>query len=316
MYIVTNRNLQPRAKPTARFGKEFNENGPDELRLAEATKTAAGWQVRILGDTVRYKSKSMYASEQAFLKLQEHMRKQKRNCLLFVHGFNNDFKDVLERGWRLQETYDLEVIVFTWPADGRLTGATHYRSDKRDAVRSAPALDRTLEKLAGYFCKHEDQTLACRQRISLMMHSMGNYLFKNLMKSSIYHGETSIFDNVVLVAADVNNEGHAEWIDRVAYRRRLYVTINEDDKALRLSRLKVGDAQKARLGHFTQNLTAERAIYFDFTRALHVEDSHAYFEGKPLKNENVRRVFHEMFHGERAERDLEYNVHARTYQIP
>lgn len=326
MIIVTNRNLQPRSRPEHRFGKEFNRSGPDELRLAEAKKLRGKWQVDVPSDKVTFNGKAMFASEMLFLQLQERMRKRKRPCLFFVHGFNNDFESVLERGRQFERNYGVEVVAFTWPANGRggggllgsAGGAVSYKSDKRDATRSATALDRTLEKLNLCLNEHEDTTVRCNQRLSLLMHSMGNYLFKTLMKSSVYQGESALFDNIMLVAADVNNKDHEQWVDKIQYRRRLYITINEDDSALRLSRMKFGDKQLARLGHFTQNLNSRNAIYLDFTKSRAVnEASHAYFEGKPIReNARIRSTFRNMLRGERAERRLTYNTHSRTYRIP
>ncbi|MGL6231831.1 hypothetical protein ACSZMQ_12290 [Aeromonas rivipollensis] len=51
----------------------------------------------------------------------------------------------------------------------------------------------------------------CPFTINLMLHSMGNYLFKHLLGSSTYNANHLLFDNVVMVAADTNNEHHAEW---------------------------------------------------------------------------------------------------------
>ena len=314
MYLVTNRNLRPRAKPERRFGKRFNDAGPDELRLAEARRVGGGWKLEVLDDEVDHGGEPMLASEHAFLQLQDRMRRRRKHALFFVHGFNNDLEDVLKRARGLERNYGVEVIAFTWPANGRVAGGTDYRSDKRDAVRSAAALDRALEKLHGYFLKYQ---LPCGQRISLFLHSMGNYLVKHLMMSSIYQGETELFDNTILVAPDVNNEGHAEWLDRIAVRRRLYVTVNEDDRALQASRLKFGKKQRARLGHSTQGLNSRHAVYLDFTRARHVGDGHSYFEGEIIRrNHKVKEVFRRMIHGERAEVDLAYDPHTRTYLVP
>ena len=322
MLVVTNRNLKPSSKKAEnKFGGEFNEKGPDELRLAEAKKVRGKWRVDILEDEVKRGAKKVWASEAAFLDLQDRMRTKSRPCLFFVHGFNNDFASVLERGRLFERNYGAEVVAFTWPANGRekgtIAGTASYKSDKRDALRSVAALDRTLEKLGAYFEKHSKSTERCNQRVSLLMHSMGNYLFKHLMKSDVYQGETALFDNVILAAADVNNEGHSAWLDRVEYRRRLYVTINEDDSALRVSRMKFGSKQKARLGHYTQNLHSSNALYLDFSYGKDVGSSHAYFEGDVIReNRRVRRVFREMIHGKRAERGLAYNSHSRTYLVP
>ena len=67
--------------------------------------------------------------------------------------------------------------------------------------------------------------------INLLLHSMGNYLFKHLLGSTTYHANQLLFDNIIMAAADTNNELHAQWVDRIQCRNRLYITINERDGA-------------------------------------------------------------------------------------
>lgn len=315
MYIVTNRNLQPDGPPTERFGETFNEKGPNELRLAEAKKVGRNWKVAILDDEVEHNGEAMWASEFAFLTLQERMRDKGKNALFFVHGYNVDFKSALETGWKLQQLYNMEVGIFTWPSNGGgIRGLASYKSDKRDAILSVNALDRCFEKLGAYMQKHRDT--ACNENFNLAMHSMGNYLFKFLMKSSVYQGETLLFDNIAMLAADVNNHDHAEWIDRATFRKRLYITINENDHALFASRLKFGDQQLARLGHWTQNLSSRNAVYLDFTQAAGVGNSHSYFmDGAVSKNSRLKRVFADIFNGRRGEDGLDYNPHSRMFLV-
>ncbi len=315
MFVVTNRNLQPNEPPEKRFGETFNAKGPNELRLAEAKKVGGSWQVNVLPDKITYQGEEMWASEVAFLQVQARMCEQAKNCLFFVHGYNTDFEAALEGGNRLETLYGLEIVVFTWPSNGGgVRGTLDYRSDKRDTALSVNALDRCFEKLAGYLRKHAET--ACNQNFNLALYSMGSYLFKRLLQSSVYQGETLLFDNIALLAADVNNPGHAEWVDRVQYRNRLYITINEDDFALAASRLKPGPQQLARLGHWIQNLNSRNAIYLDFTDAEHVGNSHAYFWDDALDNPIVKRVFEDAFNGRRVERGLEYNSRSGAYKIP
>jgi hypothetical protein len=98
----------------------------------------------------------------------------------------------------------------------------------------------------------------------------------------------------------------------------LYVTINEDDVALKASRLKGGDEQLARLGHWTSNLDSSQAVYVDFTNAKGVASSHAYFEGEALKNRKVKSFFAAALHGLRAEQaaSLDYDAANNLYRVP
>lgn len=310
MILITNRNIVREASVVEEsFGENFNEKGPDELRIAEVAKAKGKWKMNISKE----QDKS-FPSEKIFLKLQKNMAEKNRNCLFFVHGFNNDLEDVLERGLQFEKNFKTEVVAFSWPANGGgVRGAASYKSDKRDAKMSVNALDRCFEKLHQYLQKR--QKTACSQSFNLMLHSMGNYLAKSLMLSSVYQNETLIFDNIIMACADVNNEGHADWVDRLAHRRRVYITINENDSALHLSRMKFGEQQQARLGHCAQNLRSKNAVYLDFTHAERVETSHAYFEGGPLKNPNVKKVFDLICNGKKAERHLNYDAHSRAYLV-
>lgn len=326
MIVITNRNVQLDNKPEERYGRSFNQDNPDELTLAKAIKVGGKWQVDIIDDdfdAAIEDSSGEFASEKVFKELQLKMKNEKKNCLFFVHGFNNDFSDVIERGYLLEQNYNVEVVAFSWPANGRdgkgkflgaATGTSSYLSDKREASKSYSALDRALEKLGNYFQKYNEETMACNQKLTLLLHSMGNYLLEHYTITGGYD-KTCIFDNIIMASADVNNEGHQYWVDKLKFRKRLYITINENDKALLSSRLKLGEEQKPRLGHWTMNLSAHQPWYIDFSDAAHVNDnSHSYFEGGPVeKNVNIKNVFYKMFNGEKVELDLEkhrdYNVY-------
>ena len=282
MYIVTNREIYENRRGFNVFGGQPNSLGPHELRLVEVTQTRSGKRVTPFPNkklTPEEKKKlSLPADEEAYpsdliaRRIFNRAKRLKKNLLLFVHGFNNNVESVVERALRLQKRFDVEVLAFSWPANGGgVYGALSYKSDKKDARASIGALDRVLEKVGGSLrrlrgeeaqkvrdsadrrmerdAETRDEFLAralarqCPVRVSLMLHSMGNYLFKQLLKSSLYVGEELLFDNVVMVAADANSENHQSWVDRVQFRNRLYITINENDSALKLSRAKLGSQQ-------------------------------------------------------------------------
>jgi len=352
MYIVTNRSINESARGLQKLGSKPNAEGANELRLVEASKKAGRWHINILADKLDRKMKreigltgeeTVYASQYVAQKLLKRVQQNKRNLLFFVHGFNNDFETMLERAEGFSRKYNVEVIAFSWPANGGgARGVASYRSDKRDARVSVGALDRCFTKIYGYLdefnavlnhsikakaCKkypgnHEarDQFItrmtekACPFTVNMVLHSMGNYLYKHLLLSSIYRAHRLLFDNVIIAAADTNNAAHAGWVDRIQCRRRVYITINEDDSALMASRMKVGEEQKARLGHCLHHLDSRQAIYVDFTNAAYVKRSHAYFEGTSLRNKAVKTFFHKAFNGQRVEEDLTYDSARGLYK--
>jgi len=358
VFIVTNRRVHESKSDLDAFGSEPSEKGPNELRMAEAKRVGTKWKVNVFpnvlsaadaaaaglkrrtdenGDPVPF-----FASQLLARRILDRLEQLDRNLVLFVHGFNNDLKAVLDRAQAFEDTYKVEVLVFTWPANGGgAAGTLSYKSDKRDAMASIGGLSRVFNKLADFLDESNEErikkieeeatrrfpnddekwnrflTLAaergCPFTVNLVLHSMGNYLYKHVQESSAHRVDRLTFDNVVMIAADVNNDDHATWVDAIAARNRIYITINEDDVALRASRIKAGDEQKARLGHYAYNLCAQRAVYVDFTNAPHVGDSHAYFEGKPLVNKAVKKFFQRAFDGLRAEESLEFQAARRLY---
>jgi esterase/lipase superfamily enzyme len=348
MYIVTNRRVDPAMTGLKKLGATMSEKGPNELRLVEARKRGKEWTLTVLPDKLTAAMKrqvgidaagDVFASRYAAREVLASARKNSRAVVIFVHGYNNDIEDVLERADGLSSNYNVEVVPFSWPANGggvlNISGALSYKSDKRDALASVGALNQMLAKMQEILDETDSETMdritalayrryprraenaerECRLKISLMLHSMGNYLFKHLLKSSAYEGTRLLFDNVLLVAADANNKDHAQWVDKIQCRNRVYITINENDKALRVSRLKAGEEQEARLGSYPYNLDSQRAVYVDFTRTEKVGDSHAYFEGAPMENDRVRTFFKAALNGETAEIDLKYDESTRMYRL-
>ncbi len=146
MFIVTNRQVNKTNKGLNILGIDPNPKGPNELRLVEATKLSRGWRIELLPDEVGEKKKHevnlqgkkrVLASEYAAAKTLNRVRGGRRNLLFFVHGFNNDVKAVLERAHTFEMNYNVEVVAFSWPANGGgLRGAISYKDDKRDARAS------------------------------------------------------------------------------------------------------------------------------------------------------------------------------------
>jgi len=357
MYVITNREILEGESGLEQFGKRPNRQGPNELRLARVTRRGRGWQVEFLADKLERAevrelvdefrlpidpAADWYASLKVACDLARTARANKSHLLFFVHGYNNDMEDVLDRAHDLEKRYGVEVVPFSWPADGGgIVGTASYKADKRDARASAGALERAVQKLHDYLrliteatredlrreCEaaHPDNREArdalfarllekrCPFTVNALFHSMGNYLFKQTFKSSLSESRVLAFDNVVLCAADTNNFEHELWVDQIRFRKRCFVTINEDDHALSASRAKSGSEQLARLGHYLRNLNARQAHYVNFTHASWVRNSHAYFGDPAEKNDRVQGFFRRAFRGECAEEDLRFRPEGNWY---
>ena len=271
---------------------------------------------------------------------------ENKSILFFVHGYNNDVADVLKAAHEIESLYNVIVVPFTWPANGGgvISGTASYLSDKSDARASAGALNRAIGKIQQFhlmltraqkqrhqeaaFKKHPYNPEAaatlftklmeknCSVKISLLCHSMGNYVFKHTLSTSENATSKLVFDNVCLVAADTNNENHVRWVGELDVRNRVYVVINENDSALKASRIKPGEEQKARLGHYIKQLNSPNAHYIDVTDAEHVDSEHTYFKGSSTrKNKKLKVLFDGMLNGMSVEQALAYHADNNTYKL-
>lgn len=286
-----------------------------------------------------------FASLEVACALFDRARREHKSILFFVHGYNNDVGDVLKAAETIEQLYDVIVVPFTWPANGGgvISGVASYLSDKTDARASAGALNRAIGKIQQYHklmtraqniklqrladAKYPDnpmtaasyytalQEKACRVKISLLCHSMGNYVFKHTFATSENITSDLTFDNICLVAADTNSCDHRNWVGQLDVRRRVYVVLNEDDAALKAARIKPGDEQKARLGHYLKGLDSPNACYIDLTDVEHIGSEHTYFKGDAINNRHVKGLFRDMFRGEAVEEEMSYRVDNNTYRM-
>ncbi len=342
------------------FSRRPNRLGPNELRVARVKKQGGDWVADILEDELLQPEAARlkkdfnldinpvdphYVDLLLACELSAQARKEKRNILIFVHGYNNDVADVLQRAAQLEKHYGVIVLPFSWPANGGgLKGVADYKDDKNDAKASTVALDRFLNFIgknlavvtennrAEFWSEATDRypddpekrdalysrlvEKECPFTLNLMLHSMGNYLLKQMCKSTISRGSRLIFDNVVMCAADTNNLDHSLWVDHVRFKRRFYITINENDQALGASRMKSGQDQLARLGHVLYGLNAAQAHYVNFTDKPWVGSSHAYFEGSPRsRNKAVHGFFNAAVNGAPADEVLKYRADINCYDL-
>lgn len=363
MYVVTNRKVNNRKEGLEVFGDMPNPAGPNELRLVKVTKQGSHHATELLTDKLTQaevralkqrhgleidERADWYASLRVACELMEQAVREKRHLLIFVHGYNNDMKDVLSTAERLETLYNVIVVPFSWPANGGgpVSGTLAYLDDKQDARVSMDALNRFFAKIRLYHemltktgrralwqravdedgsrdnreavqerfseLLHED----CPVKLNLLCHSMGNYVLKYALRPGAAAASQLIFDNVSLVAADTNNHDHPTWVERIQVRNRLYIVINENDFALGWSRRKPGAEQRVRLGHYLKNLVARNARYLDITRASAVGNTHGYFTGKPVEsNAALKTLFQAAFEGGRAEEPLLYAADINAYRL-
>jgi len=296
--VITNRNPTGCNDHEA-FGEQVNKNGPAEIRLAWAEHTPRGWKVDIVEES---DDKTDPPSRGVFRKLRKKLCEQGLDCVFYIHGYNQNFKDSLQQANQIQKQYEaangkdrgVAIVLFSWASNPGGWVLQEYQQAQAIALCSQVALDRAFEKMATYF--REQPNEACPVSVNLLAHSLGNYLLKGFIESPIFSKETRMFHNILLHQADVDSKDHQDWVNRLRYSRRVYVTVNENDLILGLSDLINAD----RLGNTSRNFVADRAIYVDFSDAKNVGKDHQLFGKTADENSNVKDFFYRAFRGEAA----------------
>lgn len=155
-------------------------------------------------------------------------QEKQKHLGIFVHGFNNSWNEAARRYRGIaDQLYNGAdglglCVLFTWPSDGSALG---YVPDRIDARRSADDLADVLSELYDVSLKQQraaadNPKKACRAKISLIAHSMGNFVTQKALKVAWTRNNqpllVSLLNQLVMVAADVDNDLFAsgESIDK------------------------------------------------------------------------------------------------------
>lgn len=252
LFFVTNRDHQPNNKQQI-FGGRFNSDGVAALRFGKA-------RFRIgTDDKPEITSVSVYpertdtnkesftvAGSSDFLEdLKKIMVGSAQDTLVFIHGFNVSFLEALTAGARLTHNLaergtPVNLVVFTWPSDGKMVPHMSYYSDRDDARASAAAVARAFLKLKE-FLERMPRNDYCKRSVHLLAHSMGNYVLRNGLQALISKDERSLvrlFDQIILAAADEDDDAFEtdqklRLLPRIG--RQITIYHNGNDRALIVS---------------------------------------------------------------------------------
>lgn len=304
MLLATNRNVvssnfNNNVGDENGFGEEVNKKGPTELRFANVKRLARKWRVELVPEPKNLDQDNL-PSRMQFLHLAKKCVANKRNCVLYIHGYNKPFVETLEQAYLIEQLYNVEVLLFSWPSNTGGFPLFEYRQARRVAQASFGALDALLEKYARalqeWLTPQDSAALmACDSTTNLLVHSLGNYLLEHYVLSQAYQAETRLFTNVVLSQADVNSVNHIKWLDQIVVGQRTYATINENDKILGWSETQ----NPPRLGKTLANLEGKTVQYYDFTRGKGVGKKHQLWG--EVKNADVTRFFNAVLNGKRGD---------------
>ena len=220
--------------------------------------------------------------------------------LVFVHGDSKTFSTAAISGLEIQNLHHVKVLVFSWPSKNEEgNGIKNFNNSKKNAAAGVVQFKELLLLIQEYKKGHQwpEETF----HLSLFFHSLGNYYLERLVKDSLLADlDSNLFDNLIINAAAVNQEAHANWLDRLHIQKRIYITSNKHD--VNLNGLRIFSNSGKQLGERLKLPLSSGATYINFTRAigftLPTGDSHTYFIGRmPNNSGNIKDFYTNLFHG-------------------
>ena len=143
---------------------------------------------------------------------------EQAHVTFFVHGYNNGWQDAASRYQKIcSDLYRGAdglglCISFDWPSCGSALG---YLPDRAHARESANDLADVLSQLYDWLLGKQQAAAkniknACRAKVSMISHSMGNYVMQKALVSAWTRKNqpllASLINQLVMVAADVDND--------------------------------------------------------------------------------------------------------------
>jgi len=267
IYFATNRNPDDFHNPTD-FGKFFSTIGLTDLRFGWADVTGDNlgrYKITVAGEMLEIGlenakrndlSGQVLGSNTVFEAVRQEMAENQQDCMIYIHGFNTNFKDAILSTARLKKFYNLKPMtwfLFTWPSDGSLLPFKAYASDRDDARASGVALGRGLQKLAKYLHgTHPDDF--CKRAVHLMAHSMGNYALRWALqgiKKTTGSPLRRLLEQVLLFAPDEDDDAFEKdhkFKTLPDMARRITLYHNPGDTALVVSDLTKGNPDRLGAG--------------------------------------------------------------------
>lgn len=248
-------------------------------------------------------AKVVYGSVALFEAVKKVMARG-QDVLIYVHGYNTTFEAAARSALMIQERLahrDVRldskrkppaVVLFTWPSDGKITPWVAYRSDRLEAAPSGYALGRALLKMRDYLRTIPREEM-CGSGISLLCHSMGNFVLENAVQRLQLHSPGQrlprMLDQVFMAAPDVDDDVFRDDQPLAPLPdlcEDVHVYFNESDNALRVS--DATKANPARLGARGASHPGElhqkvhQVDCHPFAHSIDAMIGHGYHLGRPI----------------------------------
>ena len=218
--------------------------------------------------------------------------------VVLLPGFAQSFKDALRRAAQVGTGYGArEVLVFSWPANGRVSLAD-YKRDRADAARSGRAMSQALEDFL-------HATQGSGESYRLVAHSMGAFALRAAVQSvrernrALIDDRKPVFDTTILAAPDedddaLSDERRLRPLTRLS--RNVVVYRAGSDLPLAVSQIvngrpRLGHAGPRNLPSLPENVSVVDASDVSETREGFREHyAHQYYRLSPRVISDARQV--------------------------
>jgi Alpha/beta hydrolase of unknown function (DUF900) len=335
MLIFTNRKVQ-HANDASAFTLQF-QPGSDQLGMAQVERDAAGFLVSNTRSVL---------TDDAAMKLLVPVFQGDKSILVYLHGNNNPPSSCFERCARLGEIYGVEVIGFSWPSEGYLSSGDdlpnmaaadlgrsndpslatvtsgnrkegwadrkirRYRQAKVNAQDSGDALARFLRLIAAA------RLYSNHQRVSIAAHSLGCHFIQYAIESDGAAESLSAAYNIALLAACCRAEGHANWVNKLTPKGKVFVTYNQSD--LVLYGAYIADSQQTKLGTEPGSRIIDSKVRYVSFSGGHVGlHGHGYFvcDLNDTMQKSSKKVFGRIFSSEQDIREYQGEYARQVYPV-
>ena len=235
-WMITNRNREGKALGSKRDALSFYT--VDKAMPTGGTKISdmtPYWE-KVSPSDFR---KQLQEVADGFPEVPETAHEKQKHITLFIHGYNNTWDDAARRYQDIVSRLYSGAnglgtcILFNWPSNGKAIGYLPDREDARDTAPDLSAVFNTLyEQAALMQRKADDGTAVCKAKVSVIAHSMGNYVLQNALNYTWAKQNKpllmSLINQCLMVAADVDNDlfgtgesvehGDGEGIANLCYR--------------------------------------------------------------------------------------------------
>lgn len=322
MLIFTNRVTTAAADETA-FTTSFAPGGT-RLALADATRVSGRWRVSGVDGDV---------DDNDALRALVPLFQGTRPLLVYLHGNNNSPAKCFDRCQELAALYPVEVVGFSWAAEGFLSDggevpglAAGAEGDELDlkavkaSNRTDPGIQRKIRRYHQAKINAQDSVdalarflrmlgtarlYANKQPFTFAAHSLGAHFLQHTLKVSGAEEAIGTAHNVALLAACTRSGAHRDWLAKIQPKGQVFVTFNKGDSVLFGASL--ADAQEVKLGTDPgpDLLQSSSVRYVSFTNAKVGFGGHGYFVNDNMPKKMLK-VFARIFGSSRDIASDEY----------